>query len=812
MRTRIMMVLLWITGAIIAAAQEQRPTQGEGTGPSVSGQVFDVYGNPLSEIYVSVSGLPQGVTTDKDGRYSVTLPTGTHVLRPYSLEYEFEGVRITLGKGDHKRIDFRPRKSKTDLGEATVTGKTSQQQLRESGFSVNVVDVRKYANTSTDVNQVLRKLPGITIRESGGVGSDFTFKINGLDAKVFIDGVPIDNFGSSMTLNNIPVNLVERVEVYKGVIPASLGTDVLGGAVNIITKRKNKRFVDVSYSYGSFNTHQASVTGTFTDPKTGLTLKTSGFYNYSDNDYKMYTNEKYNVIIEKVEPVGDRTYKFVPIDHARRFHDMYHSLMGQVELGFEDKPWADRLLLGFTYSANKKQNQLGATVNTVKGGEWSESSLMMPSLTYRKDHLFLDRLYADAYTSYSNNTVNVRDTAKYNYDWTGNWIPSYSYTLDRRHFKYVYGNWIARANLNYDFDEDKTQSLGLSYSLNSIVQHSYDKVKYPNRDLDFPNRLTKHLVGLTWQGQWFDRRLLTSLAFKFYGMDASKTVDESENSNTGTAVRLARHNKFFDYYSGSLAARYRFTEDLGLKLSMERAYSLPAMAGLFGDGQNILANWDLKPEQSDNLNVGGYWNTFIHDDHYLNVELSYFLRHSKDYITSKVVNQTGRDYFQYYNQPGVRLYGIEAEMKYGYKDLVQLTVNGSYDKAIDNKKYTDDSHGQVSITYNQQLANRPWLYGNVELTLGKRDLLGKDTRIQLMWSYQYVHWYYLSWENLGSFSSKDYIPTQHIHSAILTYSWHRDRYNFSFEARNLTNELCYDNFRLQKPGRAFYAKFRISIM
>lgn len=526
----------------------------------------------------------------------------------------------------------------------------------------------------------------------------------------------------------------------------------------------------------------------------------------------MYTNEKYNVLIEKVIPVDDKTSKYVPINKAKRFHDMYHSAMGQIEFGFEDKKWTDRFLLGLTYSGNKKQNQIGATVNTVKGGEWSESRFFMPTLSYRKNNLFINRLFTDVYASYSSNTVNVRDTATYNYDWTGNWIPSRSYTLENMHYKYVYRNFIGRINFNYDLNDEKTHNINLNYNFNTITQHTYDKLNSPDEELDLPSRLGRHIAGLTLQSQWLKNKLISNVAFKFYGMDASKTVDERENNNTGTPSQIKEYNKFFKYYSGSLALRYRFNEDIGLKLSVEKAYNLPSMTGLFGDGQNTLSNWALKPEQSKNLNVGGYWNTFINKDHYLNLDASYFLRKTKDYITSKIVTTSGKDYYQYYNQPGVKLYGFEAEVKYGYKDIVQLSINGSYDKAIDDKKYTEENNSQVSITYNQQLANRPWFYGNAELTLSQRDLLGKDSRIQLSWLYQYVHWYYLSWENLGSFTSKDYIPSQNIHTAIITYSWKKDKYNFSLEARNLNNELCYDNFRLQKPGRAFYAKFRISIM
>src|SRR5690606_35793121 len=127
-------------------------------------------------------------------------------------------------------------------------------------------------------------------REQGGLGSNFNFSINGLSGKsvkYFIDGVPVEVMGSTMSLNNIPVNLSERIEVYKGVVPVHLGSDAMGGAINIITSQRQTNFLDASYSYGSFNTHRAALTGQYTHEKTGLIAKASAFFNYSDNNYLM---------------------------------------------------------------------------------------------------------------------------------------------------------------------------------------------------------------------------------------------------------------------------------------------------------------------------------------------------------------------------------------------------------------------------------------------------------------------------------------------------------------------------------------------
>ncbi|RYE16642.1 MAG: hypothetical protein EOP51_25420, partial [Sphingobacteriales bacterium] len=82
-------------------------------------------------------------------------------------------------------------------------------------------------------------------------------------------------------LNNIPVNLAERIEVYKGVVPVELGADALGGAVNIITDQHTRKYLDASVSYGSFNTSRAALSGRYTDAKTGLVFDFNGFNNYS---------------------------------------------------------------------------------------------------------------------------------------------------------------------------------------------------------------------------------------------------------------------------------------------------------------------------------------------------------------------------------------------------------------------------------------------------------------------------------------------------------------------------------------------------
>ena len=66
-------------------------------------------------------------------------------------------------------------------------------------------------------------------------------------------------------------------------------------------------------------------------------------------------------------------------------------------------------------------------------------------------------------------------------------------------------------------------------------------------------------------------------------------------------------------------------------------------------------------------------------------------------------------------------------------------------------------------------------------------------------------------EAFGSSESKSYVPTQFSHNIAVSYSVNDGKYNVSFECQNIANEKLYDNFSLQKAGRAFYGKLRISL-
>jgi outer membrane cobalamin receptor len=168
------------------------------------------------------------------------------------------------------------------LRNVTVFGKSKTQRLREGALSVNAIDINSFIGSIHSLNDVVDHTAGVKIREEGGVGSDFDLSISGMSGnsvRYFIDGVPMDAKGTGLTLSNLPVSLIDHVEIYKGVVPTWLNSDVLGGAVNIVTNRKRKNFLDMSYGLGSYHTHKADLNAQYV-LKNGMTLRPTFGVNY----------------------------------------------------------------------------------------------------------------------------------------------------------------------------------------------------------------------------------------------------------------------------------------------------------------------------------------------------------------------------------------------------------------------------------------------------------------------------------------------------------------------------------------------------
>ncbi len=765
----------------------------------VSGYVKDADG-AIAKASVVVAATNIGTTTNSKGFFELSISGIEKITLVVSFTgYTSQSREIVLKDNEKGTLQFVLIKDARELEDVKVTSVNKVKELKTSGFSVNVVETRQFANTTADINQVLNLTTGIRIREQGGLGSNFNFSINGLSGKsvkYFIDGIPTEILGSAMSLNNIPVNLAERIEVYKGVVPVHLGSDAMGGAINIITTQKETNYLDVSYSYGSFNTHRASFAGQYTHRKTGIIVKGTAFYNYSDNNYTMKDVEILEGGVRHGDQITDLSgASFVKAD-VKRFHDQYRSAMGQIEIGLVDKKWTDAMFLSFGYSQGLQDLQTGFEQTIVYGNVTRKTNAISGSFRYKKDNLLIKGLNLNVFAAQSQDDYLTADTLYRQYYWDDTWTTKSSAEMGsiKNLSRMIRPKTFVRTNVSYVIAEN--HSLNFNYTYDRVKNQTYNELT-ASSDAQ-PGNLGKQIAGLAYQQEFFDKRWVNTFFGKYYGLNliTNKWVN---NEYVSMSDNLPN-------YGYGVATRYKILPEWGIKASYELAYRLQEVDEVFGDGLNVQPNPDLKPEHSDNINLGMYFGKTMHEKHRFFIEASGFYRNAVDFIYP-VPDQRSKA-LKNENKSSVRITGFEAELRYDYTNLFAFNVNVTYQNAVNTTMYGSTASNVPEATYLNKIPNQPWLFGNAGFNIGKNDLLGKNTRLQFNWYTQYVHWFYLTWEAFGNANGKSNIPSQLVHNATLTYSLKNGKYNISAEARNLTDNLAFDNFRLQKPGRAFSMKFR----
>lgn len=320
----------------------------------ISGKVLSTDGEPIDFATVFLKGTSYTCSTDEKGLYHLSAPAGDYTIVYTSVGFDKKEFKVNLKAGERDKMVVKLKPS-TNLGEVIVVG-NQLSKVKNSAFNATAINTRELTNTTKTLSEALAKAPGMKIRESGGVGSDMAVTMDGFSGKhvkVFIDGVPQEGVGSSFGLNNIPVNFADRIEIYRGVVPVGFGADAIGGIINIVTPRRQRKwFMDASYSYGSFNTHKSYVNFGQT-LRNGFKYEINAFQNYSDNNYKVDV---------PVEDFTTGSLDTKTLYRVNRFNDKYHNEAVMAKLGFVNKSWADRILMGINYSHMYQEVQTGVQI------------------------------------------------------------------------------------------------------------------------------------------------------------------------------------------------------------------------------------------------------------------------------------------------------------------------------------------------------------------------------------------------------------------------------------------------------------------
>lgn len=209
---------------------------------TLTGQVTDEVGEPLETAKVVLEGTIFGANTDQNGTFTISgIPAGEYTIQVKFLGYRSASQLLSLEGGTMTEYSFRMVEDALNMEQVVISGTRYEQDRVNNPVIVNVVDNKLLnASQSIAISDGLNFQPGVRV-ETNCQNCGFTqVRLNGLEgaySQILINSRPIFSaLNSVYGLDQIPTNIVDRVEVVRSGGSALYGSNAIGGTINIITR------------------------------------------------------------------------------------------------------------------------------------------------------------------------------------------------------------------------------------------------------------------------------------------------------------------------------------------------------------------------------------------------------------------------------------------------------------------------------------------------------------------------------------------------------------------------------------------------
>lgn len=308
--------LMLLAGALTVsfvakAAEDNKPVAGDvlpvaiekNTDANVYGHVINKSsGEHLPFVTIQLKGTTIVTTTDHTGHYFLkNLPEGTFTVVVKMVGYKTQEKKVAIKHDATQELNFALSSDDVDLDEVVVSANRNETQRRLAPNLVNVIGGKLFDITqSTCLAQGLNFQPGVRTEDNCQNCGFTQVRINGLDghySQILVDSRPVfSSLNGVYGLEQIPANMIDRVEVVRGGGSALFGASAIGGTINIITKepiRNSASFGHTFMSQGGSNSFDNVTTGNVSlvtdDNKAGIyaygQTRTRQGYDYDGDGY-----------------------------------------------------------------------------------------------------------------------------------------------------------------------------------------------------------------------------------------------------------------------------------------------------------------------------------------------------------------------------------------------------------------------------------------------------------------------------------------------------------------------------------------------
>jgi hypothetical protein len=758
----------------------------------VFGQITDGQTlQPLDGASVILENSNIGTISNHIGMFRMKLPSkSSRRIKVQYMGYESRNIilnkKLCVNDSICCNVELQPKNN--ILSDVIVLGKSKAQRHREVPSAITIIDSQELKYKTATLNEILDNASGIKVAQQGGLGNASRIIIQGMDGKrigIFINGMPMGN-SDEFQLSSIPIDMVDEVEIYKGIIPAWLGGDGLGGAVNIRLKDFKKNHLEMAFEAASYNTYIGSLQLKHYLGKTSTALHAGATMNYAKNNYSFSSPFELGRIIH-------------------RDHDAYTH--GGFNVGISSQQWwFDQFDLTLSADYYRKEIQ-GGLMNVQNNIQHAFTRTRSASTSLSLEKSFLKgKLTAQFHSIVGFSLVNQVDTSHYCYDFIGNRFPSGSGR----------GEIGAVPNDSHDRHTTVRELLNLTYKIgnNQLVTWTTNYrygCKMPKDELadsysrlptsGYPSRLHSIVSGLTHELKLYGGKFTNELGIKLFNHH-SEVLPFAEAIMLQDKLKASTNHSTMAGWSEAMALHLLPNNALTLKASVQSTVRMPIAEELFGDGVLLLPSEKLRPERSFNINAGAIWIINAMRYPQVRIGINSFYMSAKDMIKLMYSSMN----MAYDNIGKVRVMGIDMEMESKLNRWLDLQGNITWQDARDMRK--EAVGGGENFHYRYRIPNMPYLFGNVGVRLHKDGLLSKSSSSAFASTFAFTKAFSYNWE--ASKHNTMLIPARYCWDVAVHHSFNK-RCQLSFEIRNILNRENWAEFRYPMERRTFHLKMKYII-
>jgi len=619
----------------------------------------------LSYMTVSLKGTTIGTLTDATGHYFLkNLPEGRFTLQVSAVGYKTVTREVVLKKGVTLEENFELEEDLVALDGVVVTANRSETTRRMAPTLVNVMDFKLFEQTnSTTLAQGLNFQPGVRVENNCQNCGFQQVRINGLDGpytQILIDSRPVFSaLAGVYGLEQIPANMIERVEVMRGGGSALFGASAIAGTINIITKEPLRNSAQLGHTLMGVGGLSTFDNNTTMNASLVTDNHKAGIYVFGQNRERSgfdYDGDGFTELPKlRNQTVGFRS--FLKTSTYSKLTFEYHHLQEFRRGGnLLDRPPHETDIT--------EQTQHSINSGSVKFDYFSPNEKHKVNVYASVQNIDRDSYYGGDHS-----------------------LDAYGSTKDL--------TWVVGTQYVYHFD----RCLFLPADLTGGVEYNqdamHDQMWGYNRYLD----QTVRIAGAFLQNEW-----------------------KNEHWSFLVGGRLDKHNLINHViFSPRVNLRYNPTKDINLRAAYSVGFRAPQafdedlhVENVGGNVSMIQLAKDLREEKSRSFSLsadlyhrwGALQGNLLVEGFYTNLSDAFALR--------QIGTENGILKNERYNEKGARVYGVTLEGKLAWLSSLQLQAGVTLQKAEykEARQWSDDE----SVPLEKRVFRTPDTYGYMTLT------------------------------------------------------------------------------------------------